>query len=323
MSSASQVTHTQGAQPTGGSPDSSRLFQKLLITVVVGGIVYVLTNVLKPEQNEVWKLVLSVLVSGAVLIVQYMFTFAQQLTDLKADLARHNHEMREVIDKSFARISEATELFSEVEVLRKDGVPQLASSATKVVAMAPEIMRTFARGEISRLAALMDDLTDRSADCPGENNDWLLGLTKCAQETIDAISTSVDRDFWSSEPAGRYLLAQRDAIEMRGVKVRRLFIVEKREDIDDLAQLRREQEELDIDVRVVVLSDLSPNIRRGTTNDFIIFDGTMCYEVDPDPYHVNARTTLNSREQHVNERIQRFNKLWDAVQAPEPSADPE
>ncbi len=140
--------------------------------------------------------------------------------------------MRRAVDESFSKINDATELFSQVDrsVLRSDGVTRLARKYTQVGEHGSELVKTFAQEEIGRLASLMESLSNGSADCPGENHDWLIDLTTCAKETVYATSTSVDRDFWFSEPANRYLKAQERAIKQRGVVVRRLFLVSRPED---------------------------------------------------------------------------------------------
>ncbi len=186
---------------------------------------------------------LSVLCGGIVLIVQFLVSFVNQM-----------HAVKDSVDKRFADIGKATKLFNEVEKLRDDGVPRLAENATKVVSGGPEILHEFAHEEINRLAGVMEDLTSLSAESSGENHDWLMTLTKCTRHSIDAISTTVvDDGFWSTEPAGRYLTAQREAIldPARRIRVRRLFIVKRPEEFAALVPICTEQRDMGIDVRVV------------------------------------------------------------------------
>ncbi|MEU6404669.1 hypothetical protein [Streptomyces sp. NPDC046985] len=292
---------TARGEARGREDGARRLIQKLLATVLAGGVVYVLSTVLAPSADDVWQLVLSVLCGGAVLIVQFLVTFAHQLGELKSS-----------VDQRFVDIGRATKLFNEVEKLRDDGVPRLAESATHVVSIGPEILHDFAHEEINRLALQMDDLTNLSAECPGENHDWLLSLTKCARRTVDAISTSVDQDFWSTEPAGRYLEAQREAIDDRGVRVRRLFVVKQPGDLPHLHDICKEQRDVRIEVRVVALSQLPLHVQRGKMIDFVVFDGALSYEVGADQLSVNSWTTVNAREDDVQQRIRRFGELWNA-----------
>ncbi len=279
--------------------------QKLLVTVVVGGAVYLLTNVVGADEEGPWQLVMSVLCGGNVLIVQFLVSFVNQM-----------HAVKDSVDKRFADIGKATKLFNEVEKLRDDGGPRLAENATKVVSGGPEILHEFAHEEINRLAGVMEDLTSLSAESSGENHDWLMTLTKCTRHSIDAISTTVvDDGFWSTEPAGRYLPAQREAIldPARRIRVRRLFIVKRPEEFAALVPICTEQRDMGIDVRVVALEELPPYFRRGKMIDFIVFDGALSYEIHADQLSVNSSTTINARANEVDPLIRRFNLLWEAA----------
>jgi hypothetical protein len=69
---------------------------------------------------------------------------------------------------------------------------------------------------------------------------------------MDATSTSVDGDLWPTEPGRRYLMAQRETIARRHVRIRRLFIVDAPEQNGlELQRLRDDQENLGIQVRVL------------------------------------------------------------------------
>ncbi len=318
-------------EPGAGAPTPSTagglrvppLLLKTLVTVVVATVAYVITNLIDQDQDELWKLAVSIVIAGAAFIVQYLVDFErrlglvqsgqdQQLREVRQALTSHHQDMSHMVELSFARISDATELFGEVERsrLRSDGVAPLARHATRVSALGPDILRDFALAEIGRLASLLESLTTMTAECPGENHDWLMDLTRCARRKIDATSSYVDRAFWLSDPADRYLRAQDDAIREREVEVRRLFIVEKAEDVvDELTQICERQRELGIDARVVALSDLPPNAR-GEIRDVVIFDEALCYEVHTDIRQGNPWTTLNARTTHLEDQKKRFNQLW-------------
>lgn len=278
---------------------------KALVAVSAGGMVYLLTRVIDPYGDDgPWQLVLAVLCGGIALIVQLLIFFVNEL-----------HAMKESVDRRFADIGGATKLFNEVEKLRGDGVPRIAESATRVLSTGPEILHAFAHAEIDRLAGQMEDLTDLSAESVGENHDWLVTLTNCASTHIDAISTSVvDIGFWSTEPAGRYLSAQRDAILERGVSVRRLFIVRQPEEFAALLPICEEQREMGIQVKVVALEDLPLHLRRGSVFDCIVFDGALSYEVRTDGLGTATSTTVNSRDAEVQLLIRRFHQLWEATE---------
>ncbi|MET8243041.1 DUF6879 family protein [Streptomyces sp. NPDC005202] len=310
----------------------SKLFRKTLVTVLVAGGTFLLTNVLNQKSSDMWQWTLSIILGSATLIVQYLVDFGERLEgieenqkkrirDMKDRLTAHHMEMLKVVDESFAKINAATELFSQVDrsVLRSDGVTRLARKYTQVGEQGSDIVKTFAQEEIGRLASLMESLSNGSADCPGENHEWLIDLTTCVKKTLYATSTDVDRDFWSSEPAKRYLAVQGDAIKKRRVEVRRLFLVDEPEDVtESLRKLCERQRRFGIDARIAVQSLLEPSAQVTPLNDFIIFDGELCYETEPDVRVVPAKTTLKMTREHVAERINRFNVLWEASEPTEP-----
>lgn len=217
-----------------------------------------------------------------------------------------------------ARLNEVTELFDLVDhsALPREAAARLVRSATIAGTLAPAIVQDFVRVEIMRLTALMEHLSQEVADREGEDHDWILTLTGCAALTIDATSTwpEADRDLWRSELGARYLRAQRDAIE-RGVRIRRLFIIEEPEhDLPELSQLREYQQSIGIDVRVLALSGLAPNVRLTGIDDFIVFDESLSYEIGFDLRGVAARTAIDLRSHRIAHRVQQFRTLWEASQ---------
>ncbi|MGW5637475.1 DUF6879 family protein [Streptomyces sp. NPDC003832] len=306
----------------------SRLFRKTLVTALVATGTFFLTNVLSPDAGQLWQWTMPAVIGSAVLIMQYLVDFGERLEaveesqkrrirGMRDSLADHHREMRAAVDDSFAKINAATELFSQVDrsVLRSDGVTRLARKYTQVGEHGSEIVKRFAQEEIASLALLMENLSNGSAECPGENHEWLIDLTACAKKTLYATSTSVDRDFWSSGPGKRYLVAQGDAIRKRGVEIRRLFLVDSADEITEaLRKLCERQRRYGIDARIVDQSELD-NAPVTSVNDFIIFDGELCYEIEPDVRASPTKTTLKMKQNHVNERIERFDDLWEASSA--------
>jgi hypothetical protein len=286
---------------------------KTILTALVGSATYLLTDA--THQPEVWKLTTTIFLGGAALIIQFMIDFERRLGAVEETLTTHNSEMKELVARGFARINEVTELFGLVDrsALPPDGVTRLVRTATRVGSSAPSIMQSFAREEIAKLTDLMENLDQKLVDYEGEDHDWIVTLTQCATMTIDATSTSVDRGFWPSELGQRYLRAQRDAIKERRVRVRRLFIVESAtERTPELTQLCDDQASLGIEVRLLVLSELAPIARMDETNDFIVFDEALSYEIRPDLRGVNTKTVMDLRAERVTKRVQRFASLWDA-----------
>ncbi|MET9776892.1 hypothetical protein ABZ023_21935 [Streptomyces sp. NPDC006367] len=233
--------------------------------------------------------------------------------ELRTGLVRHTEDVRRLVEHHLAQAARRTEPYPALDRARIDGVPELAKSFAEVLAPGPSILHTFVRLEMTRVVGHMADLTNLTAECPGENHDWMLALTRAAEQSICATSTSVDREFWNSEPASRYLEAQQEAVDEQGVTVRRLFLLESARELDDrLLRLCEEQELRHIEVRAAVLPELPPHLQRGTTNDFILYDEEVSFEIEQDLRDVNVRTRLIARQEHVRDRMKRFRELWEA-----------
>ncbi|MEV5544752.1 hypothetical protein AB0L35_01245 [Streptomyces sp. NPDC052309] len=325
----------------GARPRLSRRVRRLLVGLVAGALSWGVSALLSPEDGALRQFAAALLCAGAAVTVQYALDLdrrgeeqARRTEDalaetaaavrdglrrhddeLRAALARHAEDMRQLLENlpRPAQGDRDDAVRPQLDRVRLDGVPELATSFAEVLAPGPPILFTFVRLEMKRVVGQLTDLTNLSAECPGENHDWMLTLTRAAEQSICATSTSVDREFWNSEPASRYLQAQQEAIEEQGVSVRRLFLLESARELDDrLLRLCEEQELLRIEVRVAVLPELPPHIQRGTTNDFIVYDEEVSFEIEQDLRDVNVRTRLNARQDHVQDRMKRFRELWDA-----------
>ncbi|NEC49806.1 hypothetical protein G3I18_14645, partial [Actinospica acidiphila] len=233
--------------------------------------------------------------------------------ELRHGLTRHTEDMKQLVETRLVPPPRPAEPEPPAPSLVRIGsVSDLAANFAEVLSPGVPILSTFVRLEMQRVIGHLSDLTTLTAECPGENHDWMLTLTRAAEKSICATSTSVDRTFWNSEPASRYLHAQAEAIE-QGVPVRRLFLLESARELDDrLLRLCEEQEVLHIEVRVAVLPELPPHLLRGTTNDFIVYDEAVSFEIDQDLRDVNIRTRLIARQDHVHDRMKRFRELWEA-----------
>ncbi|MFE2421157.1 hypothetical protein [Streptomyces hokutonensis] len=286
---------------------------KTLVTVVVATIAYVITNLINQSQDELWQLAVSIVIGGAALIVQYMIDFERRLASVESALVTHHRDMKNLVSEKFMQVGEVTGIFGKLDQagLDTEDVKLLLQSATEVQSQGPGIVKSFARAELARLASTMVNLTGGTTEWPGENNDWLFGLTGCAQRSVDAISSSVDLAFWVTEPARRYLDVQSEAIG-RGVVVRRVFIVETVADVNgDLEEICRSQERRRIETRVVVRSELPHDLRGGPINDCVIFDDQLCYELTADRTQGNPTTTLNAWASRLSGRRKRFDELWE------------
>jgi hypothetical protein len=272
-----------------------KLFWRILITAGAAIGTFLLTSILSEDDGDIWQWVASIVIGSATLIVQYLIDFGERF---------------EKVDRRFAEIIAATELFSQVDgsVLRSDEVTRLVLGYTKVREQGGDIVQAFAEKELGRLAKMMEGLGSGRADCPGENHEWLIDITDCVKMTLDATSTSVDREFWTSGPADRYLTAQEKAIKRRGVEIRRLFVVRDPDEVTpELRGLCEDQRRRGIDVRIVVRSLMESNSR---VSDFIVFDGELCYETKPDQESNPDGTLLSAELDHIEDHVNQFNDLW-------------
>jgi hypothetical protein len=331
------TTHPPG--PPG--PARDLWTRRVTAGLVVGGLAWSVAALLGPEDGPLRQSMTALLCAAATVLLQQVLALDRRLAeqarrtdraltetadtvresltryddDLRAGLTRYTEDLRHLVEDRIARADRGEDHDHDHLLDRPDadGVPDLARGFAEVLAPGPAILRAFVRMEMKRVVGQLTDLTNLTAECPGENHDWLLTLTRVAEHSLCATSTSVDREFWNSEPASRYLQAQREAIEERGLPVRRLFLLQSAEELDDrLLRLCDEQESLDIEVRVAVLPELPPHLQRGTTNDFIVYDEEVTFEIEQDLRDVNVRTRLNARQDHVQDRMKRFRELWEA-----------
>ncbi|QOV38451.1 hypothetical protein IM697_08770 [Streptomyces ferrugineus] len=295
MSGASLGAGNHGAAvPQVQNSRSAKVFLRVLVAGLAGAATFVLSGLLNQEDDNLWEWTMSIVLGCAVLIVQYLVAFGERF---------------EKVDRRFNEILAATTLFSQVDgsVLRSDEVTRLVLGYTKVRESGGDIAQAFAEKELGRLAKMMEGLGSGSADCPGENHEWLIDITDCVKMTLDATSTSVDREFWTSGPAERYLAAQEKAIKRRGVEIRRLFVVRDANEVTpELEALCESHRRRGIEARIAVRSpESNPKV-----NDFIIFDGELCYETQPDLESNPDGTLLRAEPEHVEDRVTQFTELW-------------
>lgn len=327
------------ARPWTRSPDRTEWTRRLLTGLTVGLVVWGVAALLSPEDGALRQLAAAALCAAAAVAVPFLLArdpgpdeqalrtqsvlaetaatvrdgLERHEDDLRTGLARHTEDIRQLVENRLAQQTPDPESYPPLDRVRTDGVPELAKRFAEALAPGPSILYTFVRLEMQRVVGHMAALTSMSVECHGENHDWMLSLTHAAEQSISAISTSVDREFWNSEPASRYLDAQREAIEEHGVPVRRLFLLASARELDDrLLRLCDEQKALHIEVRVAVLPELPPHLQRGTTDDFIVYDEEVSFEIEQDLRDVNVRTRLIARRDHVQGRMKRFRELWEA-----------
>lgn len=317
-------------EPLTGRDARTRILFKVVNALVLGAIAYSVTEL--TGQDQTWSLTMSVFIGGVTLVVQFLIDFAAQLARMEAAKARHAAHIEKMVEEGFAKINEATELFSLIETsaLRTDVVTQLVRHATLIdPAMHPLVSR-FAQAQVGRLSDVLKELGEGGVlQYEGEDRDWLLTLVREVESTIDATSVTTvdarggrgykDSGFWSTDLGMRYLAEQREAVG-RGVRIRRLFVVEDGADVDDpgLAEICRSQREIGIDVRVLRADDIPPTLRN-FTYDFILFDAAVGYETRPASLIEDRgqptilQTRLDLRGTQVVKQLQRFEELWAAA----------
>ncbi|WP_433224300.1 hypothetical protein [Microtetraspora malaysiensis] len=301
-----------------------RTLRKVLITAAVGVPTYYLTNDNGPafnREHSAWALVLTVFISAVVFLTQYLIEVDKQLEATRLEMIT-----------GLSRITKATELFNRVEAsaVQTDVITQLVSNATRVDKEMPALVQAFAQSEIARISTLLRELSEGNVIYEGEDRDWLLGLTRNTQHTLDALSLNVvdqgpsefDGGFWTTDAGQRYLEAQRDRLRA-GVRIRRIFFVDRAERVESemFRRICKMHTEIGIEVRILTPEDLSSPLG---LLDFIIFDDDVSYEITPSAPQVGQITThtfvhtlLVLEPPRVRQRIERFKELWE--QASEPS----
>jgi hypothetical protein len=207
-------------------------------------------------------------------------------------------------------------------------------TASRVDGQVNPLLQRLAQREVERVALFLRQLpVGIEINYDGEDRDWMLGLTREARTSINAISLStvdagvlgLDGGLWTSDLGQRYLELQREAV-IRKVRIRRIFVVEHEHEemVQDESFLRITAMQRDIGVEVRMLDHkLIPDWMRSMIFDFIVFDGAVSYETTPTTSFTSGqtrpavlRTRLAPQPKRVQELEERFEKLWE-------QADPE
>lgn len=317
----------------------TRIFRKIFVSLAIGALAYFITNYLTEDSDgpHLLGLTLSVFIGGVTFVSQLLNELERRMARVESAQERHASTIEGLVEAGFTKINEATELFGLVEAsaLRTDSVVQLVRHSTQIDPAAPSLMFRFAQSEIGRLSEFLKELSEGgNVTYEGEDRDWMLGLARSVESTIDATSLTtvdaggrgfVDGGLWASDLGQRYLETQREAI-LRGVRIRRVFIMDRPDLATDPEFLTAcgLQREMGIEVRILDSSSI-PGTRRSSLFDFVLFDDVISYEVTPAsriednvrPTIVNTRLEL--REKRVRDRIQRFKDLWASARDLEPA----
>jgi hypothetical protein len=261
-------------------------------------------------------------------------TLGSMLVLFLIDLEIRFSELQDHIAAGFQKIDRSTELLNLIEksVLETALLTDLVEAVGGADASVNSMLLRLARQEIERSTWFVRQLpTGREIAYDGEDREWLLGLTKEAQQSIDAISLStVDagmRDFdgglWTSDLGTRYLEMQREAIN-RNVTIRRIFVFENKDLARDetFMKITQMQRQAGVDVRMLD-QQLIPEMLQPMIFDFIVFDGSVSYETTPATTFtagktrpVIVRTLLAPMPERIRDLKSKFEQLWVA-------ADPE
>ncbi len=335
--------------PTRGNP-LVRMLTKIGLSLLLGVLAFVLSQALNaPKAELVVGVGVSVFVSGIAVVVQFLIEVERRLDDLaesqraaRDSFQRHSTEQQRELTAQIAKINSSTQLFSELEEagLQPRVLAQLARNAVEMHA-GESVVTRFAQHEIDRLDRLLKCLADEAdAVYDGEDRDWLLGLPRAARRRLDAISLTtvdggkgfVDGGLWDSELGERYLQAQHEAIRQGNLTIRRLFVIDRPDamnDEDDLRSVVARHAAIGVDVRV-----LRPSARRSANRleyftDFIVVDDELCYQAIPsspwpDGTHqpVIVSTTLVTEPSRVRRQAARFAALWEEAGTPGDPRDP-
>jgi hypothetical protein len=306
-------------------PRGSSVLTKAIGTAAVGALTFFVTNGF--TEDTIWQITLSVLLGSVTLVVQFIWDFDKRVQYMEQRQLRHYASMNELVQEGFSKISEATELFGLVEhsVLHTDQITQLVRYATRIKAE-PQLFYDIGQSEINRVARFLKELGDGSmVFYDGEDRDLLLGLTRNVQKSLYAVSLGMvdsgggggSYSFWLSDLGRRYLYHQGEAVE-RGVKVRRVFILDRSDLLADpnFGRMCALQHDMNIEVRL-----LDPSKVAGTPQqmfDVILFDEAISYEVtsasalpEDRPTFLNTRLALH--DEAVGQRVRHFSALWDSA----------
>jgi hypothetical protein len=233
--------------------------------------------------------------------------------------------------EGFAKVEKSAELPSVTGRPILDGalLADLVQTASQTDERVNPLLQRLARRELERVTAFVRQLPVGSEiTYEGEDRDWLLGLTREAERSIDAISLStvdageagLDGGLWTSDLGIRYVDLQREAIA-RKVRIRRVFVFENAEIAHDPNLQRITQRQRDVGVEVRMLDHLRiPDWMQPIIFDFIVFDGTVSYETTPATQFGFGQTRpgiLSTKLAPVPARVreleERFDQLWEAA----------
>ena len=219
-------------------------------------------------------------------------------------------------------------LLSLLQLRREWTGHELAQRLASIRPDSAPLVTAFVRAEFDRLGQSLNELGyDGEMIYEGEDRDWLLSLTRTVRRTLDATSiaavgfdgkASFDGGFWDSDLGRRYLDLQRAAIA-RGVKVRRIFFVEraKIEHDADFLRMCLAHTDIGVDVRVLPIAEAALSTVT-QLHDLVLFDNALSYDVAQEPWTAGPavlHTRLRLRPDEVARRVVWYRDLWNMAHA--------
>jgi hypothetical protein len=272
---------------------------------------------------------------GNSLVLTAVITFAVALILFIVDTEVRISAVNDHMAKGFAEIGRSAEFSAMMErsVVGTALLADFLDTSGQIDGRVNPLLQRLAQREVERVTSFMRQLPVGSEIAyDGEDRDWLLGLTRETKSSIDAISLStlnageqgLDGGLWTSDLGIRYLELQREAIN-RKVRIRRIFVVENDEITtydESFHRITQMQRVVGIEVRMLD-HRLIPPWMQPQIFDFIVFDGTVSYEVtSATTFAVGEtkpgilRTRLAPMPDRVRDLEDQFEHLWEA-------ADPE
>ena len=269
------------------------------------------------------------------LVLAAIITFAVALILFIVDTEVRISAVNDSMAKGFAQVGKAAEFSALMErsIVGAALLADFLATAGQADGRVNPLLQRLARREVERATSFLRQLPVGSEIAyEGEDRDWLLGLTREAESSIDAISLStvdagvqgLDGGLWTSDLGLRYFEFQREAIN-RNVRIRRIFVVESDEMIYDESFLRVAQMQRAVGIEVrMILHRLIPDWLQPQIFDFIVFDGTISYETTPATFALGQtqpgilRTRLAPMPARVRNLQDQFEHLWEAANPERP-----
>ncbi|ROO89327.1 hypothetical protein EDD29_7017 [Actinocorallia herbida] len=324
-----------GSAGTPEGPSDGGVVRRVLVALLLGAFSYGVAAAVELAGGgkvTVGSLILAVVIGSVGFLVQLLAEFDRRLGNAEKSLAEASRvidagftHLTEVIDDRFAQSNRASRLLGAVRASAVDDavVTRLLDHTATLGVPAPPLVTAMAEEQINQASRFIQQLVQGEAVyVDGEDQDWILELTRRCAVSLDATSTSnvdgvgatFDGGFWTSGLGQRYLKAQEDAVDQRGVRIRRLFIMRDYAEFTSPEFLPIVQLQRNAGIHVRALQhDEVPRPLRSSLIDFILFDDAIRYEVIPDPSAPGEflKTHLHSDPGAVLERRHRFERLWD------------